>query len=127
MLLQYLLIFIGGGLGCVTRFLVYQGSATVSQQFPTGTLIINITGSFLIGLVFYIILEKFERYLPFMRAGLMLGFLGGYTTFSAFSLETLTLLQQGSILKAMSYIFVSVIGGVLATWCGLLLARGLLS
>lgn len=127
MLMQYLLIFIGGGLGCMTRFFVYQSSTTLSQQFPTSTLIINITGSFLIGLVFYVILEKFDRYLPFMRAALMMGFLGGYTTFSAFSLETLTLLQQGDFLKATSYMLLSVIGCVFATWCGLMLARGLLS
>ena len=116
-----LLIFLGAGLGGLARF----GLGTMVQQaggvdFPWGTLIVNITGSLLIG-VLYMLLEGTPSATQW-RAFLGVGFCGGYTTFSAFSYDTVLMMQAGNWSRAMLYAFVSVTACLIATIAGFRLA-----
>lgn len=92
--------------------------------FPYGTLLINIVGSLLIGLVYVLLVERLPTG-PLWRAGLMTGVLGGFTTFSAFSLESVALLEEHAYGKAALYVAASVILCLAATWLGILMARRL--
>ncbi|MDW8296605.1 MAG: fluoride efflux transporter CrcB, partial [Raineya sp.] len=98
MLQNFLWVFVGGGLGCVSRYGInILASAIFSTRFPLGTLIVNVIGSFLIGIFFALHKETAEKY----RLLLVTGFLGGFTTFSAFSYETLALAEK-SLLYALA-------------------------
>ena len=116
----YLLIALGGAIGSVLRFFI-DGLVTsqLGASFPWGTLLINVTGSFLIGLVFHVT-EPAGRWFatPEVRLFLMTGICGGYTTFSAFSLRTLTLARSGEWLYAGSYIIASLVLCLFAVWLG---------
>jgi fluoride exporter len=121
---NYLLVFLGGGIGCVMRYLISNSAYTlIGQDFPYGTLVVNVSGSFLMGLLFILILERFTSFVPQLRSFLLIGFLGGYTTFSAFSIETFNLIMQGANLKAFANIALSVTLCLVATWLGVLLGR----
>lgn len=123
---NYLLIFFGGGIGCVVRYLVSSNAyVLVGRHFPYGTLIVNVTGSFLMGVLFILILNRFSTVAPQLRAFLLVGFLGGYTTFSSFSIETLNLFEQGEVLKAALNIITSIILCIAAAWMGVMLGRHL--
>jgi fluoride exporter len=127
MLMRYFLVAVGGALGSVSRYWV-DGliSEHFGREFPWGTVLINITGSFLIGLFFGV--TGFEgRWLahPNTRAFLMIGICGGYTTFSSFSLQTLTLAQNGQWLRAGMNVVLSVILCLIAVWLGYALAMKL--
>lgn len=121
-----LLVVAGGGaLGSVLRFLA--GTAVTrwaGPTFPYGTLVVNIIGSLLIGLVYVLLVERLPMG-PLWRAGLMTGLLGGFTTFSAFSLETVALLEEHAYGKATLYVAASVILCLAATGLGILMARRL--
>jgi CrcB protein len=121
---HYILIFLGCGMGGLSR---YWLSTTVhlllGQRFPYGTLIVNVTGSFLMGLLFVLALNRFHTFAPQLRAFLLIGFLGGYTTFSSFSLETMHLFLQGEIIKPTLNIALSVILCLIATGIGIVLGR----
>ena len=112
---KLLLVFIGGGLGAVSRFLVTTALAGKLGNFPLGTLTANFFGSLLMGLVVGILAGRFES----VRLFVAVGFLGGFTTFSSFSAETLALIQGGQIFSAVVNIAVSVIAGLLACAIGL--------
>jgi len=103
------LIFLGSGLGGICRYwislVIYS---FVGRQFPYGTLFVNASGAFLMGLLFTLILERFESIGPQLRAFLLIGFLGGYTTFSAFSIETLNLFEGGAWISAILNILLSI-------------------
>ena len=118
------LIFLGSGIGGITRFgianLIYF---LFGRQFPLGTLIVNISGSFLMGLLFVLILDRAHQIAPQLRAFLLIGFLGGYTTFSSFSIETLNLFENGAWLSAMLNIILSVALCLIATLIGVILGR----
>jgi fluoride exporter len=121
---KILLIFFGCGLGGVARYLV--GNAThllCGQKFPYGTLLVNVSGSFLIGLLFTVISERYFHSDYFLGPLLLVGFLGGYTTFSSFSLETITLLKMGNYWAATLNIFLSVGLCLGATILGIALAK----
>jgi CrcB protein len=117
-----LLIAIGGGVGSVLRYLlgglVQRGSAT---GFPAGTLMVNITGSFLIGLLSQHFMNT--QIHPLARAALITGLCGGYTTFSAFSLETVGLIEGGEMGKAAAYVVLSVVVSIAATFAGMAALR----
>ena len=125
--MSYLWIFIGGGLGSIARFAASGLVARlVGETFPWGTILVNVTGSFLIG--FIATLTGTEgRWLvsPSAREFVMIGVLGGYTTFSSFSLETLTLARDGEWLHAGVNVVVSVILCLAAVWLGHLVAVSL--
>lgn len=104
-----LLIFFGAGLGGLCRYWVSnEVYGLLGQTFPYGTLLVNISGSFLMGLLFTLILERFSSIAPHLRSFLLIGFLGGYTTFSSFSLETVTLFENGAWLSAVLNVLLSV-------------------
>ncbi|MCX7115558.1 MAG: fluoride efflux transporter CrcB [Gammaproteobacteria bacterium] len=118
------LIFLGAGCGGVTRY--WMSNAThwlLGRQFPYGTLMVNISGSFLMGLLFTLILDRFDGIGPQLRSLLLIGFLGGYTTFSSFSMETLNLIESGAGFSAFLNIVLSVTLCILAAWLGVLGGR----
>lgn len=125
-MLNLLLIFLGSGIGGITRY-GFSNSIyyLLGREFPYGTLLVNITGSFLMGFAFTFLLERFDGYGPMLRSLLLVGFLGGYTTFSAFSIETVNLLEGGRFLMAGLNILSSVLVCLSATWLGLILGRQL--
>jgi len=122
-MLAYLWVAIGGALGSVARFgLDGLISARVGATFPWGTLTINVTGSFLIGLfAAYADPDGRAMISPGVRQFLMIGICGGYTTFSSFSLQTLRLAQDREWLYAGGYILLSVVLCLAAVWLGYVL------
>jgi len=118
-----LAIAAGGALGAMGRYGVSQGVHSVlGRGFPYGTLTANVLGSLLIGVLFVFLVERIDAS-PEWRAFLVVGFLGAFTTFSSFSLETMNLLTQGEAGKAMLNVVLSVSLCLVATWAGILLAR----
>lgn len=124
---QLLAVAFGGACGSVLRFLVSTGFYQwLGRGFPFGTLAVNVIGSFLIGLMAEaLILQRITFSLEY-RAAILVGVLGGFTTFSSFSLETLYLMEQGAWLKAALNVTLSLVACLFATWIGLLLARSLM-
>jgi CrcB protein len=121
-----LYVAIGAALGGVARFaLTSFVQQRAGADFPAGTLVINLTGSFLLGLIVRYALQS-AVVSPEMRALLTTGFCGGYTTFSTFSYETAVLLEDGEYGRAGLYAGVSVLGALLATFAGFALADWLL-
>ena len=126
---QYIFVFLGGGLGAVCRYLATSLFAVrFGAAFPYGTLFVNVSGSFLMGLLIGVLpLLPRDVLLPEnLRFLLAVGFLGGFTTFSSFSMETLTLLQGTNALSALCNVLANVAFGVAAAWAGLLLVRAAL-
>ncbi|OOG75782.1 camphor resistance protein CrcB [Sinorhizobium sp. A49] len=120
-----LLVGAGGAIGSMARYLVSLWTLhRWGPGFPWGTLGVNITGSFLIGLLAELIMRKFGASAE-MRLFLITGVLGGYTTFSAFSLDTITLFERGDAALAVTYIAASVVLSILAVFAGLALMRAM--
>ena len=121
--MQLLYIGIFGGLGCVTRYLasgwVYQ---VAGRNLPYGTLFVNIVGSFLLAFLMVFGLRS-TLFSPEIRIGLAVGFMGGFTTFSTFSYETLRLLEDGSFWQAGVNILLNVVLCLLFAVLGALVAR----
>jgi len=120
-------VAIGSAVGGVIRYLL--GGAiqrALAASFPVGTLVINVTGSALLGFIFRYALET-PAVTPEIRALLGVGFCGGYTTFSTFSYETLTLLEDGDWRRAGLYVGVSLVASVLAAFLGFMAARELIA
>lgn len=113
----------GGMVGTLLRFATANWvSAHWPRQFYLGTLAVNLIGCLLIGLLYGLFLNR--PLVPVeLRAGLIVGFLGGLTTFSSFSLDTVRLLESGQAPLAFGYAAASVLGGLLATWAGLYLTK----
>ena len=119
-MLSYLWVSVGGAIGSAARFWISGLVAfRYGQTFPLGTLVVNVTGSFVIGL-FAALTEPEVRFLinPSFREFLMIGFCGGYTTFSSFSLQTLALAQDGEWLRAGANAVASFALCLLAVWLG---------
>jgi CrcB protein len=112
-------IALGGAVGTVSRYAVSQWFAREHGAFPVGTFLINVVGSFLIAFVARVLTTPDSN--PVLRAALTIGFCGGFTTFSTFSAEFVTLVQEGRSLRAVLYAVLSVISGVLAVVAGLAL------
>ena len=115
----------GGALGSMARFwLTGAMTALTGPRFPWGTLLINVVGSFVIGLVGGLTLTSARIGMhPDIRIFLMTGICGGFTTFSAFSLQTLELMQNGDVGPVLGYAVCSVVLCVFATYCGWMLGR----
>jgi fluoride exporter len=121
----YLAIAIGGTLGCWARYAMTDLVQTIyGREFPYATLAINILGSFLMGFLF---IETIERLTisPYLRIGILTGFLGGFTTFSTFAMETLLLAEQGEEAKSVLYVALSLVLGLVAAFGGAYIARNL--
>ncbi|MCG7876803.1 MAG: fluoride efflux transporter CrcB [Candidatus Thiodiazotropha taylori] len=122
---QLIAIASGGAVGALFRFWVSSGIySLLGRGFPYGTLVVNVLGSLVMGFLYVLLLER-TTVSPEMRGALLIGFLGAFTTFSTFSIETLNLLEQAELLKAGLNILVSVIACVLACWFGLAVGRQL--
>ena len=120
---EIIAIALGGALGAVSRFwAVNLTSLWLGDEFPYGILIVNILGSLAIGIVFVFLVER--AILPVAwRSAVMIGFLGAFTTFSTFSLQTLGLLEAGRFLAASVYMISSLVICVLAAALGMFIAR----
>ncbi len=115
----------GGALGAIMRFLVStRVYAWLGRDFPYGTLSVNVIGSFFIGIAFVLLTERLTVGAE-MRAFIMIGFLGAFTTFSTFSMESLFLLQEGLLAKAMTNVLLNVVLCIIATWGGIIVSRSL--
>lgn len=122
-MLHLLSVAVGGAAGALARYWVSGMLISNTQlKLPYGTLICNVLGSFLMGICFVLIMEK-ARINPELRPLLMVGFLGAFTTFSTFSLEAVTMLQEGHIMSAAIYILMSVVLCMVALYSGLWFTR----
>jgi CrcB protein len=121
----WIAVAVGGAMGSVARFWLASAMTVLTgPRFPWGTLLINVVGSFVIGLVAGMTLTPGRVGMhPDIRIFLMTGVCGGFTTFSAFSLQTLELLQNGDVVPAFGYAIGSVVLCVIGTYCGWLLGR----
>jgi fluoride exporter len=115
-----LVIALGGAVGTAARYGLGGVIQRATTAFPLSTLVINITGSFLLGFLMRWLLSTTAS--PELRAALTIGFCGGYTTFSTFSYETARLIESGSWTRAGTYVVASVAASLLATFAGFAVA-----
>jgi CrcB protein len=116
-------IALAGGAGTLMRYWLSEWTARrFGETFPTGTLVVNLIGCFLAGLLFYLM---FDRYVvsPTLRTVVLIGLLGGFTTFSSFGLQTFALMRDGEMGLALLNIAVSNVAGLLMVWVGYSLAK----
>ena len=120
---QLLAIAAGGATGALFRFWVSTGVYNLfGRSFPFGTLAVNVLGSLVMGFLYILLLDRMTTS-PELRAALLVGFLGAFTTFSTFSIETLNLIEQADFFKAGLNMLISVVACVAACWIGVLLGR----
>lgn len=121
---QLLPVAIGGAFGAMARFLVSSGVYQwLGKDFPYGTLVVNILGSFLLGLLTESLLLNRVAFAQDYRSAILIGFIGAFTTFSTFSLDTVYLLEQGQLPKAMINVVGSIGTCLVAIWLGLICSR----
>ncbi|MEO6537575.1 MAG: fluoride efflux transporter CrcB [Ferruginibacter sp.] len=113
---NFILVGIGGGLGAMLRYMVYL--MFKDNSFPYATLLINIAGSLVIGMVVGYSLKEISFSQP-LKLFIAVGICGGFTTFSAFSLENIQLLQSGKYTGVFLYVTISVLAGIAAAWLGI--------
>lgn len=120
------LIFLGAGLGGTARYLLSNALyALLGRQFPWGTLVVNASGSFIMGVLFILLLNRYALYAPQLRLFLLVGVLGGYTTFSSFSIETWNLIESGAWAAGIMNILLNMILCLGLTWLGITWSRHL--
>lgn len=124
--MTYLAIALGGAFGAVFRALMINGVIRALPAhglvFPWGTLLVNVLGSALMGVVFVLAVER-GALTETQRAFVMVGLLGAFTTFSTFSMDAISLIQQNALWQAGSYLLASVFICLLGTWLGMALTR----
>lgn len=119
----YLAIALGGAVGAMSRYwLTTFAEKYNSGVFPLGTIAVNLVGSLLIGIFFVLLSEKIQL-ATHLRPLIIIGFLGALTTFSSFSMDALSLMQQGYYSTAAGYIVLSVTSCILAAWIGITVTR----
>jgi fluoride exporter len=124
-MLNVVMVALGGAIGSALRYGVnLSARALVGNDFPWGTLTVNVLGSFLMGLLVSILTERFIDQ-PDLRLFLATGVLGGFTTFSAFSLDVLGLIQRGQNAIALVYVLASVALSIFAVFGGFMVSRAL--
>ncbi|MDP2210932.1 MAG: fluoride efflux transporter CrcB [Candidatus Aquicultor sp.] len=115
----------GGFFGAIARYLVGGWVMNSGRfTFPLGTLVVNVTGSFILGLFFALAIERFPTG-GFWRPFFAIGFLGAYTTFSTFSLETMNLVESGSFFLAAANILASVVFSLAGVYLGIVIGRSI--
>jgi CrcB protein len=118
-------VAVAGALGALARYglggLIANRN---SGSFPLETLVINVSGSLVLGFVFVLLTERFLPH-PALRTSLTVGFLGAYTTFSTFSLETLRLIEDGAVGLAVLNVVASVVAGLVAVYLGIVVGRAI--
>jgi len=123
-ILTYAAVGIGAGLGGMCRYAITMAFvAQYGPGLPVGTFFINLTGSFLIGVISELAQTRAVGIDPLLRIGLTAGFLGGYTTFSTFAFETRTLAAERQWIVSLGYAFISLILGVALCYVGIITAR----
>ncbi len=123
--MQALAIAAGGAVGALLRFWVSNGIYTlVGRTFPYGTLAVNVLGSLMMGALYVLLVDKLMVG-PHWRAALLIGLLGAFTTFSTFSIETLNLVEEGELIRALLNVLLSVTLCLVAAWVGVLAGRSL--
>jgi CrcB protein len=114
---------LAGALGALSRYgLEGLVSGRFPGSFPLGTFVVNITGSFVLGLLFVILTER-TAVDPAIRTSLTIGFVGAYTTFSTFSFETVRLLEDGAFATAALNVMATIALGLVAVWAGMAVGR----
>ena len=122
-MMSIIFIAIGGAAGSLCRYGMSNGIyLLLGRSFPYGTLAVNILGSFVMGIVYILMIER-ASISEELRAGITIGLLGAFTTFSTFSIETINLIESGEILKAGLNILFSVTLCVVGCWLGMNLSR----
>ncbi len=121
--MQYVAIAAGAVIGANLRYIVTLWAAShIGDDFPYGTLIVNVSGAFVIGVFLAYVGERLEMN-PLWRLFFATGLLGGYTTFSSYAWETLSLAEEGAFLRAAIYVLGSNVVGLIGVWLGATLAR----
>ena len=124
MMMTFLSVALGGAIGASARFAVNLLAVRLfGTGFPAGTLGVNVLGSFAMGVLAVLLLDRASPLAPFLLTGV----LGGFTTFSAFSLDTLMLWERGEPGLALVYVILSVAASLLAVFAGLALGRSILA
>ena len=121
----YLAIAVGGSCGAISRY--WMSNTTYSwlgSNFPYGTLVVNVIGSLVIGFLTVLLVQRFNVSEE-VRLGLMVGFLGSFTTFSTFALDTIHWYESGALVKALSYVLLSVVCCLVGVLAGMMSARQL--
>jgi len=122
---RLLAVGLGGLGGTLCRYLLSGWVARrYGESFPAGTLVVNLTGCLLIGFLYHLLEERLLID-PILRTGILIGFLGAFTTFSSYGLQTFTLLRDGELLWSGAYVLASNLGGLVLVWIGYMLARAL--
>lgn len=120
---QVLAIAAGGAVGSLLRFWMSNWvHSFAARSFPYGTLAVNALGCLLMGFLFVLFVDRLSDN-SILRAGVLIGVLGGFTTFSTFSIETFNLIEQGAWVRAVANMSASLVLCVGATWIGVLLGR----
>ncbi|MFN8523057.1 MAG: fluoride efflux transporter CrcB [Chloroflexota bacterium] len=122
--MRFVAVSLGGVLGANARYLVGTWAAThLGPELPYGTIIVNVTGSVLVGLLLTLVGERFPAAPPILRLFFVVGFLGAYTTFSAYAWETVQLATGGNLGTALVNAVGSVVLGVVGVFAGVAIAR----
>ncbi|NOX43693.1 MAG: fluoride efflux transporter CrcB [Gammaproteobacteria bacterium] len=122
---QALAIAAGGAIGALLRFWMSTWVyARLGSDFPYGTMVVNVLGSLLMGILYVLLVERMDLG-PIWRAALLVGLLGAFTTFSAFSIETLNLIESRENIRALLNIFFSVVLCIFAAWIGVFAGRNI--
>ena len=121
-MLKLTAIFLGGGLGAASRYLATAACSKLCGTFPLGTLGVNVAGSFIMGFIFLLFMEKIS--VPDeLKLFLTVGFCGGLTTFSSFSLDVWNMFYAGEFIKAVLYVLLSLVLSVGALFAGVMVAK----
>lgn len=122
-MINILLVGLGGGIGAITRYLVSVWAAQkYGSEFPYGTLLVNLAGCLIIGLFMQLVTDRIIVN-PYWRMLVTVGFLGGLTTFSSFSYETVKLVGDGELALAFYNVAANTVLGLMATWVGITIAK----
>ncbi len=122
---QIMAIMIGGALGAAMRYLVSNGFySLLGRDFPYGTLAVNVIGSFLMGVLTVLLIDRGEID-PLIKLAILVGFLGSFTTFSTFSMDTLVLINEGALSRAFLNMLTNVVVCVSAVWLGMVITKQL--
>jgi len=116
--MNWMLVAAGGAVGSVARYALARGLPTVPGEWPLATMVANLLGSFVIGVVAVLVAARGAGHEEALRLFFMTGVLGGFTTYSAFALETVTLAEGGSALRALAYLLATVVGCALLAQAG---------